>query len=78
MTYEEFESAITEHGFGIVGMNHYSLNGRRHLYCAIMHDKNGFALVSEHTTATIVFGDLVYRVRALSSGWSDGATKVGR
>ncbi len=62
MTFEDFEKVIATLGFGIVAMNHYSMNGKRYLYCAILNGKTNTAFRSEGEESRLVFDDLIHQI----------------
>jgi len=55
MNFEEFEKKIEEKGFGVVAMNHYTLKGKRHLFCVILNTAKGTAFRAESETSNEVF-----------------------
>ncbi|MCP3685252.1 MAG: hypothetical protein GY861_21525 [bacterium] len=63
MTFEEFDKFLIENDWGIVGMNHYVLGGKRYLFCAItgpsIFDDFGF----EDTSSGKVFDELCARLK---------------
>ncbi|MBN2368069.1 hypothetical protein JXC34_03545 [Candidatus Woesearchaeota archaeon] len=62
MDFEEFEKRIWEKGFGIAAMNHYSINGKRMLYCIIYNTQKGKAFMQEGDISSDVFEKLYGRV----------------
>jgi hypothetical protein len=59
MTFEEFETCILKNGYGIVAMNHYSINGERYLYCVIMNKDGSRAIKEEGKESTKVFQSIL-------------------
>lgn len=54
---------LTNDGWMIVGMNHYRLHGKRHLFCSMA--KAGRCIVAEGTDESQVFESLKEQARAI-------------
>lgn len=55
MKYEEFEKELWEKGYGIVAMNHYTINGERHTYCVVLSRNKERAFQAEGISSGEVF-----------------------
>ncbi len=62
MDFEEFEKKIEAYGFGIVAMNHYTLQGKRHLFCVILNSLTGTAFRAEGQISSEVFESLYEQI----------------
>jgi len=62
MNFEEFEKKILEKGFGIVGMNHYYINKKPHLFCAVMNTPKQRAFKTEGEKPEEVFENLYNQI----------------
>ena len=58
MTFEEFEKKILEKGYGIVAMNHYAKDGKRHLYCVVLGKNENEAIMEEAEHSKTVFENI--------------------
>ncbi len=63
MDFEEFQNKILEKGYGIIGMNHYSLNGKLYLFCSIMNTKSNIAFKAEEENFQDVFEKLFNKIK---------------
>lgn len=63
MDFEEFEKKILEKGYGIVAMNHYFLNNKRHLFCAILNAKKQRAFKEEGENSEDVFENIYNQIK---------------
>lgn len=68
-SFENFESAIWGMGFGIVAMNHYTLNfggvKPRHLYCVVLERTEcgkGRAFKAEGQKSSRVFANIIKQI----------------
>lgn len=58
MIFERFEKQIENMGYAIVGMNHYHVDGVRHLFVAVIQTKTNTSFKSEGTESGNVFSDI--------------------
>ena len=63
MTFEKFEIYIFEKGYGIVAMNHYSINNERHLYCVVMNKDGSKAIKAEGKKSVEVFQSIADKLQ---------------
>jgi len=62
MDFEEFEKKILEKGYGIVAMNHYSMNRKRYLYCVVLSKDKEKAFQAEGENSQEVFEDIYNQI----------------
>lgn len=62
MKFEEFEKKIWKKGYGIVAMNHYTINGKRHTYCVVLSRNKERAFQSEAETSNKVFENIYNQI----------------
>jgi len=62
MKYDEFEKSIWKKGYGIVAMNHYTINGKRHTYCVILSRDEKRAFQSEAEDSEEVFESIYGKI----------------
>lgn len=63
MKFEEFERQIWAFGYGIVGLNHYSVEGKRFTYCAILNTTGNRAFREEGPDSEKVFESIIEKLR---------------
>ena len=62
MKFEEFEKKILEKNYGIVAMNHYSINGKRYLYCVVLSKDKKKAFQFEGENSEEVFENIYNQI----------------
>lgn len=62
MNFEEFEKKLLEQGYAVVGMNHYYLKNKLHLFCAILNTKKQIAFKAEGENSKEVFETLYNQI----------------
>jgi hypothetical protein len=62
MTFEEFEKNTWEKGYGIVAMNHYSMNGKRYMYCVVFNKSKDKAIQAEGEISQDVFQKIFQQI----------------
>lgn len=65
MTFEKFEKIAWDKGFGIVAMNHYSINGKRYTYCVVLGKNKSRAIQSEGEDSQSVFQTIYNQILEL-------------
>ncbi len=63
MDFEEFEKKIFEEDYGIVAMNHYSINGKRYLYCVVLSKDKERAFQAEGKNPKEVFENIYNQIK---------------
>lgn len=62
MNFEEFEKKILEKSYGIVAMNHYSIKGRRYLYCVVLSKNKERAFHAEGENSQQIFDCIYHKI----------------
>ena len=62
MKFEQFEKEIKERGYGIVAMNHYSINKIWHTYCVVLGKDDKTAFKVEATNSEEVFKNIFEQI----------------
>jgi len=62
MKFEDFEKKIWDKGYGIVAMNHYSLNGKRHTYVVILNKNKTTAIQAEAENSEDAFQKIYSKI----------------
>ena len=62
MIFEEFEKKAWEKGYGIVAMNHYTINSKRYTYCVVLGKDKKRAFQFEAEKSEKVFKNIYEQI----------------
>lgn len=62
MKFEEFEREVWKKGYGIVAMNHYTINNKRYTYCVVLGRDEERAFQDEAENSEKVFENIYRKI----------------
>ncbi len=64
MNFEDFEEEIRDMGYGIVALNHYSIQDQRYTYCCILGENSTRAIKAQGMSSNEVFLSIIKQLDA--------------